>query len=166
MQASAQKKPRVLTGRAVLLWLVGFFVVVFAVNAVLVRAAISTFGGVETLSSYKAGLQFEHEAGLAQRQDALNWRVSGELTRDSAGAAQLDVTARDAVGVPLRGLTADARLAHPADDRLDHVIAVHAVGDGAFHGAAQAQSGQWELIIDLYRGGERVFRSRSRVTLR
>lgn len=166
MQAPAQKKPRVLTGRAVLLWLVGFFVVVFAVNAVLVRAAISTFGGVETLSSYKAGLQFEHEAGLAQRQDALHWQVSGKLTRDSAGAAQLDVTARDAAGAPLAGLTADARLAHPADDRLDHVIAVRPVAAGVFHGAAQAQPGQWELIIDLYRGDERVFRSRSRVTLR
>jgi nitrogen fixation protein FixH len=166
MQASVQKKPRVLTGRAVLLWLVGFFVFVFAVNAVLVRAAISTFGGVETLSSYKAGLLFEHEAGLAQRQDALHWQVTGKLTRDRAGAAQLDVTARDAQGVPLVGLTAHARLAHPADDRLDHVIAVRAVATGAFHGAAQAQPGQWELIIDLYRGDQRVFRSRSRVTLR
>ena len=166
MQASLKEKPRTLTGRAVLLWLVGFFVVVFAVNAVLVRAAISTFGGVETLSSYKAGLQFEQEAGLAQRQDALHWQVSGKLTRDGSGAAQLDVTARDAQGAPLVGLTADARLAHPADDRLDHVIAVRAVAAGTFHGAAQAQPGQWELIIDLYRGGERVFRSRSRVTLR
>ena len=166
MQSSPQKKSRVLTGRAVLLWLVGFFVVVFAANAVLVRAAISTFGGVETLSSYKAGLQFEQEAGLAHRQDALHWHVDGKLTRDGAGEVLLDVTARDAHGAPLHGLAADARLAHPADDRLDHVIAVHAVGDGAFHGAARAQPGQWELIIDLYRRGERVFRSRSRVTLR
>jgi nitrogen fixation protein FixH len=166
MQAPVQKKPRVLSGRAVLLWLIGFFVVVFAVNAVLVQAAISTFGGVETSSSYKAGLQFEQEASLAQRQDALRWWVSGKLARDGAGEAQLDVSARDARGVPLVGLTADARLAHPADDRLDRVIAVRPVAAGIFHGAAQAQPGQWELIIDLYRGDQRVFRSRSRVTLR
>jgi nitrogen fixation protein FixH len=164
MQA-AQKRPRVLTGRAVLIWLLAFFGVVCAINAVLVQAAISTFGGVETLSSYKAGLQFEREAGLAQRQDARHWEVSGTLRRDRAGAAVLDVTARDAQGTPLRGLTADARLAHPADDRLDRVIEIGAVGDGVFRGAIAAQSGQWELIIDLYRGGERVFRSRSRVTL-
>jgi nitrogen fixation protein FixH len=166
MQAAQQKKPRVLTGRAVLLWLVGFFVVVFAVNGVLVQAAISTFGGVETLSSYKAGQQFEQEAGLARRQDALHWQVTGALARDRAGEAVLDVTARDDKGAALKGLTADARLTHPADDRLDHVIAVHAVADGVFHGAAQAQPGQWELIIDLYRGDQRVFRSRSRVSLR
>jgi nitrogen fixation protein FixH len=161
-----QKQARILTGRHVLLWLVAFFGIVFAVNGVLVRAAISTFGGVETLSSYRAGLQFEQEVGLVQRQDALHWHVTGKLARDSAGVAVLDVTARDAQGAPLSGLTADARLAHPADDRLDRVIAVRSVAGGVFHGAAEAQPGQWELIVDLYRGDQRVFRSRSRVSLR
>ena len=161
-----QKQARILTGRHVLQWLVAFFGIVFAVNGVLVRAAISTFGGVETLSSYRAGLQFEQEVGLVARQDALHWHVTGKLARDSAGVAVLDVTARDAKGAPLSGLTADARLAHPADDRLDRVIAVRSVAGGVFHGAAQAQPGQWELIVDLYRGDQRVFRSRSRVSLR
>ena len=62
----AKKPQRELTGGKVLLWLVAFFGVVFVVNGVLVRAAISTFGGVETLSSYKAGLQFEQEVGLVR----------------------------------------------------------------------------------------------------
>lgn len=161
-----QKQPCELTGGKVLFWLVAFFGIVLAVNGVLVRAAISTFGGVETLSSYKAGLQFEQEVGLVERQDALHWQVSGKLTRDGAGVAVLDVTARDAQGAPLAGLTADARLAHPADDRLDHVITVRSVADGVFHGAAEVQPGQWELIVDLYRGDQRLFRSRSRVSLR
>ena len=161
-----QKQARILTGRHVLLWLVAFFGIVFAVNGVLVRAAISTFGGVETLSSYKAGLQFEQEVGLVARQDELHWQVSGTLARDGTGVAVLDVTVRDAQGTPLSGLTADARLAHPADDRLDRVIAVRSVAGGVFRGAAQAQPGQWELIVDLYRGDQRVFRSRSRVSLR
>jgi len=39
-------------------------------------------------------------------------------------------------------------------------------GAGAFRGETQARPGQWELIVDLYRGDDRVFRSRSRVTLR
>jgi nitrogen fixation protein FixH len=161
-----QKPPRELTGGKVLLWLVAFFGIVFAVNGVLVQAAISTFGGVETLSSYKAGLQFEQEVGLVARQDALHWQVSGTLTRDGAGVAVLDVNVRDAQGAPLAGLSADARLAHPADDRLDRVIAVRRVAAGVYHGAAEAQPGQWELIVDFYRGDQRVFRSRSRVSLR
>ncbi len=162
----SHRRSRELTGRHVLLGLVGFFVVVFAVNAVLVRAAISTFGGVETASSYKAGLQFEHELAVAERQNALHWQVSGKLTRAGAGQAVLDVTARDARGAPLSGLRADARLAHPADERLDRAIEVRAVAAGVFHGQAAAQPGQWDLIVDLYRGDKRMFRSQSRVTLR
>jgi nitrogen fixation protein FixH len=103
---------------------------------------------------------------VAERQDALHWQVSGKLTRDGAGQAVLDVTARDARGAALSGLSAQARLAHPADERLDRVIEVRTVAAGVFHGQATAQAGQWDLIVDLYRGGERLFRSQSRVSLR
>src|SRR3974390_2311772 len=161
-----KSNPRELTGRHVLLWLVSFFVVVFAVNGVLVRAAISTFGGVETTSSYMAGLQFEHEMAVAEQQNALHWRVTGRITRDSAGQAVLDISARDARGKVLAGLSADVRLAHPADEQLDRVIDMRPVPGGAFRGEAPVQPGQWDLIIDLYRGDQRLFRSRNRVTLR
>jgi len=166
MSPFQRDKPYELTGRHVLLWLVAFFGLIFVVNAVLVRAATSTFGGLETQSSYKAGLMFESEVARAERQQALGWHVDGKLTRDRAGEAMLDVSVRDAQGVPVTGLSADATLAHPADARLDHVIHLSRIGAGDFHGQARGHSGQWELIIDFYRDHERVFRSRSRVTLR
>ena len=149
-----------------LIWLVGFFGLVFAVNAVLVQAATSTFGGVETHEFLQGGLQFESEVARAERQQALHWRVDGKLKRDAQGEAVLDISVRDANGNPVTGLTADATLAHPADARLDHIIPLCADGAGRFHGAGQGQSGQWELIVDFYRDSERVFRSRSRVTLK
>ena len=161
----SRKQPRELTGRAVLAWLVVFFGVVFVVNGILVRAATSTFGGVETSSSYKAGQMFEQEVAKAERQDARHWRVAGKLGRDKDGETVLDLTARDENGAPLTGLVAKARLAHPADERLDHDIALARIGAGEFKGAADAQAGQWELIVDLYRGDNRVFRSRSKVIL-
>ena len=160
-----RKPPRELTGLAVLLCFLGFFGVVFAVNALLIQAATSTFGGLETGSSYKAGLMFAQEMLSAQQQEARHWRVDGKLARDRAGGSVLELSARDASGAPLSGLTAQARLAHPADARLDHAIALSRTGAGAFRGETQARPGQWELIVDLYRGDDRVFRSRSRVTL-
>jgi nitrogen fixation protein FixH len=166
MQLFRRDQPREVTGRTVLFWLLGFFGFVFAVNAVMVKAATSTFGGMETSSSYKAGLLFKEEIASAQRQDALHWRVDGKVTRDAKGEAVLDVTVRDAQGSPLTGLTAVARLAHPATAKLDHTVPLNRIGAGTFHGVAPAAPGQWELIIDLERGGDRVFRSRSRVTLR
>ena len=163
---NGRNKPRELTGRHVLFCLLGFFGVVFGVNAWLVKAATSTFGGVETTSSYKAGLMFEQDVASAERQDELHWRVEGKLARDNAGDAALEISVRDVSGAPITGLTAHARLAHPADERLDHLIALNRVEAGNFRGQTQAQSGQWELIVDLYRDGARIFRSRSRVTLR
>ncbi len=155
-----------LTGRAVLLWLVGFFGLVFVVNAIMAKAAISTFGGVETQSSYKAGQMFEGEVAKAERQDARHWQVAGKLNRDRSGEAVLDIAARDGKGAVLTGLKAMARLAHPADERLDRVFELARIGAGEFRGQVAASAGQWELLIDLYRGDERVFRSRNRVTLK
>lgn len=160
------KKPRELTGRAVLLWLVGFFAFVFAVNGIMVKAATSTFAGLETGSSYKAGLLFKTEEDSAARQAALGWHVDGKLTRDKAGDVVLDVAVRDAKGSAVPGLSGRARLAHPATSRLDQPVPLNATGAGTFHGAVAAQPGQWELIIDLDRDGDRMFRSRSRVTLK
>jgi nitrogen fixation protein FixH len=164
--SGTRQKTRELTGKHVLFWLVGFFAMVFAVNGVLVKAATSTFGGVETSSSYKAGLMFKQDIAAAEEQDALHWRVDGKIARHAGGAAVLDISARNDAGSPLAGLDATARLAHPADERLDHLVTLDRVGPGQFHGETQANAGQWELIIDLYRGDVRMFRSRSRVTLR
>ncbi len=160
------KKSRELTGRAVLIWLVGFFAVVFAVNGWLVQAATSTFGGLDTPSAYKAGLMFKSEVARAERQQAMHWRVDGTLKHNRQGEAVLDLTVRDAQGAAVTGLSADATLVHPATARLDHAIRLAKVGAGAFHGETSGHSGQWDLVIDFYRAGERVFRSRSRVTLK
>lgn len=166
MAQPQSRKPRELTGRTVLFCLLGFFALVIGVNAVMVKAATSTFGGVRTASSYKAGLQFKQEIAAAERQAALNWRVDGKLVHDKAGEAVLDIAVRDATDNPVTGLAAMAHLEHPADARRDHDVPLSLVGAGRFHGIAVAPAGQWELVIDLERDGERVFRSRSRVTLK
>jgi len=105
---SVPRKTRELTGKHVLFCLLGFFGVVFAVNAVMVKAATSTFGGVETSSSYKAGLMFKQDVAAAEQQEALHWQVSGKLARNSAGQTVLDISARDAKDAPIAGLTAQA----------------------------------------------------------
>ncbi|HZD89849.1 MAG TPA: FixH family protein [Pseudolabrys sp.] len=162
----SDKKPRELTGRAVLIWLIGFFGLVFVVNGFMADAAIRTFAGVDAESSYKAGQMFEHEVALAKAQDALHWTVDGNINLDRVGEAVLDMTVRDAHGQPVGGLRADARLWHPADSRRDHVIRLAQTGPGAFHGEARAHSGKWELVIDFYRGDTRMFRSRSEIVLK
>jgi nitrogen fixation protein FixH len=150
----------------VLLWLVAFFGVVFGVNAVMIRFATSTFGGVETASSYAAGLAFSQNVKAAQEQDALHWKVDGKISRKADGEVDLVVTALTQDGKIIPGWTAQARLAHPADRRLDHEIALTRSGSDRAVGEVAADAGQWDLIIELSQDNGRVFRSRNRVTLR
>lgn len=157
---------RELTGRTVLLCLVAFFAVVAGVNAVMIRFATFTFGGVETSSAYKAGLAYKSEIAAARAQDALNWRVDGQLTRNGDGTTLLTVSVADAQGRPLSDVQVRARATHPMDSRMDHEFELSSQRAGAFQGKADTMaSGQWTLVIDILRGGERLFRSKSRVVL-
>jgi len=154
------------TGRTVFVCLVAFFGVVAAVNGVMIRVAVSTFGGLETESSYQAGLAFAREAAQARAQDDLHWRVDAAVAPLRDGAARFVIDARDAGGRPLRGLAAAARLIHPADARDDRPILLEETQPGEFRGAAAASAGQWDLVLELSRDGVRLFRSKNRIALK
>jgi len=158
------KHPRPLTGRTVLVCLIAFFGVVALANAIMIRAAVSTFGGVETASSYQAGLAFARNAAAARAQDELRWQVKANV-RPGADAVVVEIDARDAAGRPLAGLEANVILHHPTDGRADRTVALSEDMAGHFRGKADRFAGQRDVLIELSRGGERLFRSQSRVML-
>jgi nitrogen fixation protein FixH len=161
----AERRGREVTGRMVLICLIAFFAVIAGVNAVMIRFAVSTFGGVETENAYQAGLAFAREIAAAAAQDALHWQVRGRL---SAGdeVTWVEVIAHDADGRPLAGLAATARLVHPADRRADRVLPLDESAPGRFRGKTFPVTGQWALVIELSRDGARLFRSNNRVFIR
>ena len=158
------KNARPLTGRAVLICLIAFFGVVALANAIMIRAAISTFGGLETASSYQAGLAFARDAAAARAQDGLHWQVKANL-RPVSDTVVVEIDARDASGHPLAGLEANVVLHHPTDGRADQSLAVREDTAGHFRGTTTRFAGQREFMIELSRGGERLFRSQNRVVL-
>lgn len=164
--ARLRQRPRELNGRTVLIYFLAFFGIVGTVNAVMIREAISTFGGVETESSYKAGLAFADEAAAARAQDTLHWQVSGRVKREPSGEVSVELGVADRMGAVPAHLVASARLAHPTDARFDRQIPLDQAAPGRFTGVTNAQAGQWDLIVDLGSSEERLFRSKSRVLLR
>jgi nitrogen fixation protein FixH len=165
-QTTATKAPRELTGRMVLVGFVGFFAIVATVNAIMIRAAVSTFAGTETASAYKAGLAYKAEEAAAAAQAKLNWQVDGQIVRTSSGKAVLTVDVRDKNRQPVYGIDVSARLAHPLNARLDHDIVLARIADGSFRGMTEATAGQWALTLEVKRGGERVYLTKSRVVLK
>jgi nitrogen fixation protein FixH len=159
-------EPRPLTGRMVLAMILAFFAVIIGVNAFMAHQALSTFRGVDADSAYRAGQQFAHEVAAAEAQDAEHLRVDAKVAPVADGVTVLDVVARDASGVPLAGLSATAIFARPTDRHLDITVTMSEQAPGRYHGAAAIGSGQWDLILELSRDGERQFRSKNRVVVK
>jgi nitrogen fixation protein FixH len=160
------KRPRELTGRTVLLCFIGFFGVVAAVNAIMIRAAVTTFAGTETSSAYRAGLAYKDDEAAAASQARLNWQVDGRIARAPSGEAVLTVDLRDMNQAPVYGIDVAARLAHPLNAQLDRSVALSRAADGSFRGATEAAAGQWTLTLEVTRNGDRVYRSRTRLVLK
>jgi nitrogen fixation protein FixH len=148
----------------VLVALVGFFGFVMLVNIVMVHAAITTFGGVDTPSSYQAGLAFRAEEDAALAQAARNWQVDARIAPTAEGAA-LYFDVRNTAGRPVTGVDVAARLTHPVDQRRDIAVVVSETGAGIYSGRVAADPGQWTLDLEIARAGERLFRSRNRITI-
>jgi nitrogen fixation protein FixH len=152
-----------LTGRKVLLLLVGFFTFIATVDAILVKAATSTFGGLETTSAYRVGLAFNRELDAAATQDQRRWSADGRLHRTDAGTLEFEMDLRDFADVPVSGVQFEARLEHPADRRLDRAFEMREVAPGRFKGSAHVARGVWTLVIAVSRGSEKLFRSTTRI---
>lgn len=156
------RKPFEVTGRFVLFCVVGFFLSVAAVNAVMIRFAVATFGGVETESAYKAGLAFKAETAASVAQAARGWKVDVRVEPGSAGVVVF-VSVRDQTGAAVPHLAAAIALAHPADRRRDVAMAVAEQSAGTFRAVAEGATGRRTLTIELTRDGERMFRSVDRI---
>ena len=151
-----------LTGRRVLAMLVAFFGVVMVVNFFMMQAAISTFGGVDTKSSYEAGRLFEGEVAKAAAQSARDWRVDAHLAA-SGNERVLSVDLSDAKGAPVTGVDVEATLAHPVDERKDVTVVLAETDAGVYRGQAIVPAGVWELNLLVVNGGQQLFRSKNRV---
>ncbi len=160
-----QKSPRPWTGWTVLITLLVFFGVIFAVNGAMIYAALSTLSGTDTDSAYQAGLQYEQEVAQAEAQDARNWQVDAKLTPSATGE-RVDLSARDAAGRPLGGMDALVTFERPTDRRLDRSVTLVEDGAGRFHGSTVLAAGQWDVVIEFTHNGAQMFRSKNRVILK
>jgi nitrogen fixation protein FixH len=157
---------RPITGRFVLIAVVAFFAVVISVNIVMMRLAIATLPGTEVDSAYSASLAYQKEIQAAHQQNTRDWKVDAHIERQPDGTARLSLEAKTQDGAPLAGLSVFGRLERPTDRRADQVFEIMEGGGGSYRGAAHGvAAGQWELVIEADRDGQRLFLSRNRVVL-
>ena len=158
---------REITGRHVLVVLVGFFGVVFAVNGVMTWAALSTFSGIETQDAYQRGRAYNATLEAAAAQARLGWTVAVE-PRFAAGAdghdAVVEFTVRDGNGAPVSGLEGAVTFWRPVVEGKDTTVPVVEERRGEYRAASTLPApGRWELRFDLTRPGGAPFYLQQRV---
>ncbi len=167
MAQSNMKDPKAFTGKTALAWLLGFFGVVFAANAVFIYLALGTFPGVVVESSYEAGQAYNQEIAAAKAQAALHWQVSGEVVRTDNAGAKVLVTAADAEGAPLYDIDVKVVLRHPAKEMEDAEVFLRADGGGRYVADLEhLPAGNWYFILEIEEDGVRKFKSENRIFLK
>ena len=161
----APRRPFALTGGMVATMLILFFGVVVSVNATILTMALRTMPGVETRSAYEDSQRFNEEIARQHERDSRGWVATTTLARQGEGAA-LSVTLADRNGGPLAGLAASARLRHPATAARDHDLSLSESRPGRYEASfGTIEAGSWILELQVKRGEDVVFVSRSRITL-
>jgi nitrogen fixation protein FixH len=128
-------------GWHVLAGMVGFFAIIFTVNAIFITVALDTFPGEDTRRSYVQGLAYNEVLEERAAQAELGWSASANLTAD-----RVLVEVRDADGAPVRSLRLAGALRHPANMQLDRDLTFTEVRDGVYAaGVADLPEGRWEL---------------------
>lgn len=152
-----------ITGRHVLIAMLGFFGIVIAVNLAFVFLALGTWTGLTDKDSYRTGLSWNRtlERDAAQRE--LGWTTDID-TRVVAGVAGdyrffLTLTVTDRHGQPVNDLRVEGMARHPIAEAKDRSIAIEARGAGIYLGRAELPSpGDWEVRLIMTRPDGSTYR--------
>ena len=107
---TTQDSGPVITGKHVLLGMLGLFGIIIAVNLVFVTLAVGTFTGVTTANPYQEGLAYNQVLAARDAQRDLGWRGEVSSAAADAGRERIGVTLSDAAGRPLTGLRLEGGL--------------------------------------------------------
>ena len=131
-----------LTGRHILLILLGFFAIVGVVNAAFIYFAVSTGPGEEQGASYEAGLRYNTILAAERTQNALQWNHQSQIAQGS----RLRVSVTDNAGTPVPHLAVTGTLGRPATNIADRSLVFKEVDAGLYEAPlSQIKPGSWVL---------------------
>lgn len=162
----AERREWRLTGRMVFAGFVVFFGIIIAVNALMLTLALDTMPGTTTDSSYRASQRFNRDLAAARERTARGWNVDARVERNPTGIAAMTVSVRESAGTPVEQIRVTARLMHPVHRVNDRVFDVSRSGTGLYAGTTEGVvAGAHDLVIEIDRNGEVLYRSRNRIVL-
>ena len=134
-----------LKGWHVLLIMLGFFGVIFAVNGVFLYHAVTSFPGEDVKKSYVQGINYNQTLAARAAQAELGWRAEAGLQDDTVIFRLSDADAQ-----PLSNYTVIGELRRLATQEADQVLAFRAAPGGEYIApSGTLEAGQWRLRISV-----------------
>jgi nitrogen fixation protein FixH len=154
-----------LRGRHVLVAVLAFFGVIFAVNGYFLYAALSTHGGVVAVEPYRKGLAYNDRIAAEVRQQANGWTGAFDVAEN--GTVTLDLRRDD--GNPLTGRHVVAVVGRPATTGFDATLTLRETLPGRYQTTVKPFApGNWIASIEVRERAELEpsFRMRRRLWLK
>jgi nitrogen fixation protein FixH len=133
-----------------------FFVVVTAVNGVMIWLALDSWTGLSTGEAYDRGLVYNHNIDAARRQAGLGWqcRLTARLVGSARAEAELELA--DAQGRSLSGAAIEASFERPLQPGADFVVALEPQRPGLYRAQFELPLlGVWDAHVLVRRGDDR-----------
>ena len=135
-------QPRKITGRTVLVGMMCFFGVIFAVNGTFVYFALGSWPGLSFDNAYRRGLDYNTVLDAAEEQSRLGWQSRIIQRRDQSGGPALEAVISDRTGKPVPDLDLEFHLRRPTHS-----------GDDFQRPATEAPGGRYAINIGGGRAG-------------
>jgi nitrogen fixation protein FixH len=150
---------------------VGGFVVVIAVNLILLYSAVSTFSGLSRENPYEKGLAHNQTLEGARAQEKLGWKVASSIetlgeTAQGGRRVRIGASFQDREGQPIEGLQVRAMFIRPAAEGHDQQTVLSNQGQGRY--AAEINLpllGLWELQL-VALGAKSSYQTDERIQVR
>ena len=132
-----------LTGKHVLLSLIGFFGVIFAVNGAFIYYAAKSWTGLDIDNSFVQGLSFEEDI-----KEAHEWKVEIDPKDMGNDHVRIDVEIKRIDGRQASPYSMDAEVRRPAVATYDQDVALREIGPRHYVADVDlAGRGQWQIRV-------------------
>lgn len=128
--------------------MVAFFGVVIAVNLVMARSAIRTFGGAVVENSYVASQRYNGWLAEGRAQARLGWRA--QVRGEPGGLLAVRLAAPDG---PVTGAEVSVEVEHPLGRLPGRSFTLTSKGDGRYVAPHALTPGRWRVRVAAHGRG-------------
>jgi len=153
-----------LTGRGVLLWLAGFFGIIFATNAIFITEAVKTFRGEDEQRPYLQGVAYNRTLEHRAEQARLGWQASITARHTMSGKVRVVVQLQQRNGAPQTQASLAGEMRHPTDENRDRPLLFSEMSPGVYQAElAGIARGNWDVLVSNQ--GQEPFQASRRLWL-